>query len=53
MSKFLFDMIGEVDSFVGIIYSSNNLKEASAAFHVNEEKFVVFVGTDEVKKLMV
>lgn len=41
-------MIGEVDSFVGVIYSSDNLKDASAALHVNPDKFVVFMGTDEV-----
>lgn len=48
MSKFLFDMIGEIDSFVGIIFSSDNLKDASTALYVNPEKYVVFVGTDEV-----
>lgn len=48
MSKFVFDMIGEIDSFVGIIFSSDNLKEASTALRVNPEKMVVFVGTDEV-----
>lgn len=49
MSKFLCDMIGEVDSFVGLIYSSDNLKDATVALHVNEDKYVVFAGTDEVR----
>lgn len=41
-------MLGEIDSFVGIIYSSNNLKEAASALAVNEDKYTVLVGTDEV-----
>lgn len=48
MSKFLFDMTGEIDSFVGLIFSSDNLKEATIALHVNPEKYVIFLGTDEV-----
>lgn len=49
MVQFLNDMLGEIDSFVGIIYSSNDLKEAAAALAVNEDKYTVFVGTDEVR----
>lgn len=49
MTQFLNDMIGEIDSFVGIIYSSNDFKEAAAALAVNEDKYTVFMGADEVR----
>jgi len=48
MTKFLSDILGEIDSFVGIIFSDNNLKEATSALQVNEDKFIVFMGTDEI-----
>lgn len=46
-------MIGEIDSFVGIIYSSNDFKEAASALAVNEDKYTVFMGTDEVSHLSI
>lgn len=51
MTQFLNDMIGEIDSFVGIIYSSNDFKEAAAALAVNEDKYTVFMGADEVRTI--
>ncbi|XP_018578106.1 N-acetylneuraminate lyase isoform X2 [Anoplophora glabripennis] len=48
MSSFLLDITGEIDSFVGLIYSTNDLQESLSALTLNPEKFVVFMGTDEV-----
>lgn len=50
MSKFLSDILGEIDSFVGIIYSDDNLKDATLAAQVNENRYTIFIGTDEVIK---
>lgn len=48
MAKFLSDILGEIDSFVGIIYNDNNLKNATLALLVNPNKFTVFIGADEI-----
>ncbi|XP_044744511.1 N-acetylneuraminate lyase [Coccinella septempunctata] len=48
MTNFLLDITGEVDSFVGLIHSTNDLQSALSSFHVNEKQFTVFMGTDEV-----
>ncbi|KAJ8926546.1 hypothetical protein NQ314_021085 [Rhamnusium bicolor] len=48
MTSFLLDITGEIDSFVGVIYSTNDLQESLSALTLNPEKFVVFMGTDEV-----
>ncbi|RZC32597.1 N-acetylneuraminate lyase A, partial [Asbolus verrucosus] len=45
--SFLLDIIGEVDSFVGLIYSTNDIQQSTAAMTINREKFTVFMGTDE------
>lgn len=51
MSRFLNDILGEIDSFVGIIYNDNNLNDGVSALQVNEDKFIVFMGSDEVSFL--
>ncbi|XP_025833738.1 N-acetylneuraminate lyase-like [Agrilus planipennis] len=48
MTKLLNDIIGEIDTFVGIIFSDNNLSEAVSALQVNENKFTVIIGSDEI-----
>ncbi|KAF5272442.1 hypothetical protein FQA39_LY07910 [Lamprigera yunnana] len=48
MTKFLSDILGEIDSFVGIIFNDNNLKDATSALLVNQDKFTVFLGVDEI-----
>ncbi|KAF5308157.1 hypothetical protein FQR65_LT06337 [Abscondita terminalis] len=48
MAKFLSDILGEIDSFVGIIFNDNNLKNATSALLVNQDKFTVFVGAEEI-----
>ncbi|KAJ8979646.1 hypothetical protein NQ317_001353 [Molorchus minor] len=48
MTSFLLDITGEIDTFVGIIYSSNDLQESLSALTLNPEKYVVFMGTDDV-----
>ena len=48
IGAFLLDIIGEVDSFVGVIYSTNDIQQSMAAAAVNREKFTIFMGTDEV-----
>ncbi|KAJ8924059.1 hypothetical protein NQ315_006836 [Exocentrus adspersus] len=48
MTSFLLDITGEIDSFVGVIYSTNDLQESLSALTLNPEKFIVFMGTDEV-----
>lgn len=48
MAKFLSDILGEIDSFVGIIYNDNNLKNATLSLLVNPNKFTVFIGADEI-----
>ncbi|KAK4885266.1 hypothetical protein RN001_001537 [Aquatica leii] len=48
MAKFLSDILGEIDSFVGIIFNDNNLKDATSALLVNQDKFTVFIGADEI-----
>lgn len=45
---FLLDITGEVDTFVGLIYSTNDIRESVTAMSINREKFTVFMGTDEV-----
>ncbi|ENN72860.1 N-acetylneuraminate lyase [Dendroctonus ponderosae] len=47
MKKFLLDITGEVDTFVGLIYSTGDLQETVSVMELNPEKFVVFMGTDE------
>ncbi|KAJ3647618.1 hypothetical protein Zmor_019485 [Zophobas morio] len=47
IGAFLLDIIGEVDSFVGVIYSTNDIQQSMAAAAVNREKFTIFMGTDE------
>lgn len=49
MTRFLNDVIGEIDTIVGIIHSGNDLQAALSACRVNEDKFAVFIGTDEVR----
>lgn len=44
----LLDITGEVDSFVGVIYSTDDLSESLSAMTLNPEKFSVFMGTDDV-----
>lgn len=48
MTSFLLDITGEIDSFVGLIYSTNDLQESLSALTLNPEKYIVFMGTDEV-----
>ncbi|CAH1169810.1 unnamed protein product [Phaedon cochleariae] len=48
MSAFLLDITGEIESFVGVIYSTNDLQDGLTALTLNPEKYVVFMGTDEV-----
>lgn len=52
MTKLLHDVIGEIDSLVGIIYTGDNLQGAISALQVNEDKFTVLIGTDEVRKII-
>ncbi|XP_050293552.1 N-acetylneuraminate lyase-like isoform X2 [Anthonomus grandis grandis] len=47
MKKFLLDITGEVDTFVGLIYTTGDLQETVSVMELNPEKFVVFMGTDE------
>ncbi|KAJ3636821.1 hypothetical protein MTP99_000330 [Tenebrio molitor] len=47
ITSFLLDIIGEVDSFVGVIYTTNDIQQSTAAMAVNRDKFTVFMGTDE------
>ncbi|XP_060526604.1 N-acetylneuraminate lyase isoform X2 [Cylas formicarius] len=47
MKKFLLDITGEVDTFVGLIYSTGDLQDTVSVMELNPEKFVVFMGTDE------
>ncbi|XP_044265322.1 N-acetylneuraminate lyase-like [Tribolium madens] len=47
ITSFLLDITGEVDSFVGVIYSTNDIQQSTAAMAINREKFTVFMGTDE------
>lgn len=48
MKRFLLDITGEVDTFVGLIYSTGDLQETVSVMELNPEKFIVFMGTDEV-----
>ncbi|KAG5887695.1 hypothetical protein JTB14_002016 [Gonioctena quinquepunctata] len=48
MTSFLLDITGEIESFVGVIYSTNDLQDGLTALTLNPEKYVVFMGTDEV-----
>lgn len=48
MTQFLLDITGEVDAFVGLIHTTNDLQSALSSLHVNEQQFTVFMGTDEV-----
>ncbi|XP_030762524.1 N-acetylneuraminate lyase-like isoform X2 [Sitophilus oryzae] len=47
MKKFLLDITGEVDTFVGLIYTTGDLQETVSVMELNPEKFIVFMGTDE------
>lgn len=53
ITSFLLDITGEVDTFVGVIYSTNDIQQSMAAMAVNREKFTIFMGTDEVGDLIV
>lgn len=48
MSSFLLDITGEIDSFIGVIYSTNDLQEGLTALTFNPDKYIVFMGTDDV-----
>ncbi|KAJ8943004.1 hypothetical protein NQ318_008322 [Aromia moschata] len=48
ITSFLLDITGEIESFVGVIYTTNDLQESLSALTLNPEKYVVFMGTDEV-----
>lgn len=48
MTQFMLDITGEIDNFVGLIYTTNDLQAGLSALRINEEKFTVFLGTDEV-----
>ncbi|CAG9857872.1 unnamed protein product [Phyllotreta striolata] len=48
MTAFLLDITGEVEQFVGVIYTTNDLQDGLTALTLNPEKYVVFMGTDEV-----
>lgn len=48
MKRFLLDITGEVDTFVGLIYTTGDLQETVSVMELNPEKFIVFMGTDEV-----
>ncbi|XP_056636425.1 N-acetylneuraminate lyase-like [Diorhabda sublineata] len=48
MTAFLLDITGEVEQFVGVIYTTNDLQDGLTALTLNPDKFVVFMGTDEV-----
>ncbi|CAG9764279.1 unnamed protein product [Ceutorhynchus assimilis] len=47
MKRFLLDITGEVDTFVGLICTTGDLQETVSVMELNPEKFVVFMGTDE------
>lgn len=47
MRKFLLDITGEVDTFVGLIYTTGDLQDTVSVMELNPEKFIVFMGTDE------
>lgn len=48
MGEFL-ETIGEaVPSFVGIKFTSTNLEEGGRALRADNEKFVIFLGSDQV-----
>lgn len=49
MKRFLLDITGEVDTFVGLIYTTGDLQETVSVMELNPEKFIVFMGTDEVE----
>lgn len=38
----------EIPTFVGIKFTSSNLDEGAQAFRVNNNKFAVFLGNDQV-----
>ncbi|CAG9839927.1 unnamed protein product [Diabrotica balteata] len=48
MTAFLLDITGEVEQFVGVIYTTNDLQDGLTALTLNPDKYVVFMGTDEV-----
>nr|CAH7724292.1 unnamed protein product [Callosobruchus chinensis] len=48
MTSFLLDITGEIETFVGVIYSTNDLQEGLTALTLNPDKYVCFMGTDEV-----
>lgn len=50
MSSFLLDITGEIDSFIGVIYSTNDLQEGLTALTFNPDKYIVFMGTDDVSR---
>ncbi|XP_015119736.1 N-acetylneuraminate lyase isoform X2 [Diachasma alloeum] len=48
MAKFLGSIGNRIPSFVGIKFTSTNLAEGTQALHADGEKFVVFLGSDQI-----
>lgn len=51
MGQFLESIGSEIPSFVGIKFTSGNLEEGAQALYANK-KYVIFLGNDQVKKLV-
>lgn len=49
MGQFLETIDDKIPSFVGIKFTSNDLEEGARALRANNEKYVVFLGNDQVK----
>lgn len=48
MSEFLNKASGQIPTFVGIKFTSNNLEEGAACLKANNGCFAIFLGADTV-----